>query len=556
MKLTLRASILAQLVVLPLLVQAAAAQNIDYRGNALHLPQGWTPDTRNRWHFISQGTALVPYEWFLALEQPGGGALLSSPANMQRLGFLIELADRDYNPDALPVGFDKVRIDFDEGKHGCWKGNWLGLGCAGCHTGQINYHGHQIRIEGGAGHIDTEHFAKQVGGSIADLAQNGAAFGRFAQRVASLVPTDLPTLQKSFACFAGALQAEKQFYDLVDPGNAKSVPAGFGRLDAHTQGLNVLLAVPFNEPSNYAPLTGPVRYSALWDTPYFDWVLYNASIRQPLARNIAEALGVQAPIKHDTMLQPNVVHRLSMENIVWGQRMLMDLQSPVWPERILGKIDAVKVLRGRQVYAMHCADCHRLIDRTTHAAPGDGRKSCSEIQIPMYDLNTVGTDPQQATTFEQRMISLAKLGVPQEIVSYKVVETVTGKIVTQWVGASPTNAALVDEIDCGRRGEFRAPLAYRARPLNGIWAMAPYLHNGSVPSLDALLLSAKDRPKKFYVGSWEFNPEIVGYETENDFPGDFTFDTTTLGNSNAGHEYGTDLDGEDRKALIEYLKTL
>ncbi len=339
MKLTLRASILAQLVVLPLLVQAAAAQNIDYRGNALHLPQGWTPDTRNRWHFISQGTALVPYEWFLALEQPGGGALLSSPANMQRLGFLIELADRDYNPDALPVGFDKVR-------------------------------------------------------------------------------------------------------------------------------------------------------------------------------------------------------------------------TPVWPERILGKIDAVKVLRGRQVYAMHCADCHRLIDRTTHAAPGDGRKSCSEIQIPMYDLNTVGTDPQQATTFEQRMISLAKLGVPQEIVSYKVVETVTGKIVTQWVGASPTNAALVDEIDCGRRGEFRAPLAYRARPLNGIWAMAPYLHNGSVPSLDALLLSAKDRPKKFYVGSWEFNPEIVGYETENDFPGDFTFDTTTLGNSNAGHEYGTDLDGEDRKALIEYLKTL
>ena len=198
MKLKLRASILAHVVALPLLVQAAAAQNIDYRGNTLHLAQGWSPDTRNRWHFISQGTALVPYEWFLALEQPGGGALLSSPANMQRLGFLIEPADRDYNPDALPVGFDKVRVDFDEGKHACWKGNWLGLGCAGCHTGQINYHGQQMRIEGGAGHINTESFAKQVGRAVVDIARNGAAFDRFAQRVASLVPTDLPTLKKNF----------------------------------------------------------------------------------------------------------------------------------------------------------------------------------------------------------------------------------------------------------------------------------------------------------------------------------------------------------------------
>jgi hypothetical protein len=86
--------------------------------------------------------------------------------------------------------------------------------------------------------------------------------------------------------------------------------------------------------------------------------------------------------------------------------------------------------------------------------------------------------------------------------------------------------------------------------------MAPFLHNGSVPSLYHLLLPPNQRPRTFYVGNWEFDPEIVGYETKNDFPGAFKYDTRTRGNSNAGHEYGTDLNEEDRKALVEYLKTL
>jgi len=84
--------------------------------------------------------------------------------------------------------------------------------------------------------------------------------------------------------------------------------------------------------------------------------------------------------------------------------------------------------------------------------------------------------------------------------------------------------------------------------------MAPYLHNGSVPSLSDLLLPPDQRPKTFYVGNWEFNPAIVGYETASQTP--FLFDTSVPGNSNAGHAYGTDLTNEDRKALIEYLKTL
>jgi mono/diheme cytochrome c family protein len=100
---------------------------------------------------------------------------------------------------------------------------------------------------------------------------------------------------------------------------------------------------------------------------------------------------------------------------------------------------------------------------------------------------------------------------------------------------------------------------YKARPLNGIWATAPYLHNGSVPNLSELLkpASADDpndqRVQKFFVGNREFDPTHVGYQSNE---GPFEFDATLAGNSNAGHEFGTHLNHDQRLELIEYLKSL
>ena len=115
--------------------------------------------------------------------------------------------------------------------------------------------------------------------------------------------------------------------------------------------------------------------------------------------------------------------------------------------------------------------------------------------------------------------------------------------------------------------------AYKGRALNGIWATAPYLHNGSVPTLYDLLLpaqcpandrQAECRPATFQVGSREFDPVKVGIRTEG-YAG-FTFDTRLPGNSNAGHEYGAvavvkgddtnvpALTREERLDLLDYLK--
>jgi hypothetical protein len=101
-------------------------------------------------------------------------------------------------------------------------------------------------------------------------------------------------------------------------------------------------------------------------------------------------------------------------------------------------------------------------------------------------------------------------------------------------------------------------LRYKARPLNGVWASAPYLHNGSVPNLAQLLLPAAERVKQFHVGSREFDPQHVGFDSQ-EAPGTFLFDVSLPGNSNAGHEgpmYGTDLADAEREDLVEYLKKL
>ena len=97
--------------------------------------------------------------------------------------------------------------------------------------------------------------------------------------------------------------------------------------------------------------------------------------------------------------------------------------------------------------------------------------------------------------------------------------------------------------------------AYKARPLTGIWATAPYLHNGSVANLNQLLLPPERRDKVFYVGNREFDPKNVGFVSSQS-EGSFKLDTRLAGNRNIGHNYGAEFTDKQRWELVEYLKTL
>ena len=120
-----------------------------------------------------------------------------------------------------------------------------------------------------------------------------------------------------------------------------------------------------------------------------------------------------------------------------------------------------------------------------------------------------------------------------------------------------------DELNGYRDNGIQAPLAYKARPLNGIWATPPYLHNGSVPNLYALLSPVSERPEKFYLGNREYDPVNVGYRHDR-LEGGFELDTGIRGNHNTGHEFNNGKDGvigrlltpQERKALVEFLKTM
>jgi len=530
---------------------------VQSRSEATYLDQGWGYDTAEWWYHVSQGTVFMPYQWFIALEQASGDELFAATDHLERLGFLADLPSAA-NPRGLPIGFSIRQLDWPSKQY--WKGDWAGFACAACHTGQLRYHGQQIRIEGGRSHIDIETFGDELGAALTATAASVPKFMRFAARVLSTGAATTPDeLQNSFKAFLLEQQARNSLFEAA-PAAALEVPtrSGLGRLDAVHRGGNLLLsAPPMSEPKNYVPTTAPVRYPALWDTPYFDWVLYNASIRQPLARNVIEALGVQAPIDPKTLLSDKIVHGVLMDNVVSIHRSLTKLESPHWPEDLLGKIDLEKARQGEAIYRQTCAGCHTLIDRSTHMPiTGAGATGNAEITVTTVPLDQVKTDPRQATNFATRVVSLERVGGPASIAYMDAAKAVAGGVVEQWKNQSPANAQAESEVNKGRPNEFRGISAYRARPLNGIWASAPYLHNGSVPSLYDLLLPPAYRPKIFYVGSWEFDPVHVGVETGSPFAGAFTLDTRLPGNANSGHEYSTSLTDPEKMALIEFLKTL
>jgi hypothetical protein len=105
---------------------------------------------------------------------------------------------------------------------------------------------------------------------------------------------------------------------------------------------------------------------------------------------------------------------------------------------------------------------------------------------------------------------------------------------------------------------YRKTNGYANVPIDGIWARAPYLHNGSVPNLRALLQSEKDRPAVFYRGYDVYDPQNVGFVSDGPEAQrvGFRVDTGLPGNGNRGHAYGTALKDNEKSDLIEYLRTL
>lgn len=202
---------------------------------------------------------------------------------------------------------------------------------------------------------------------------------------------------------------------------------------------------------------------------------------------------------------------------------LLGLEAPAWPFAV----DAAQAAAGREVFDATCARCHG-----TYGGPG----AADDGAYPnlLVALDEVGTDPVLAT------------GAAQFAGEY-----------VAWF-----NDSFFGELS------FLSPArGYVAPPLDGIWATAPFLHNGSVPTL-AALLDSPTRPR-FFTRSfdtsdydeaalgWRFTPLAAGQDAEPDDDARVRiYDTTQLGYGNGGHTFGDALTAAERAALLEYLKTL
>ncbi|MFZ0705009.1 MAG: cytochrome c [Candidatus Korobacteraceae bacterium] len=538
--------------------------------------QNWTPDQRAWFYHAPQGTELLPYRWFLALEQPqikvfGEVPKFSDTAYLARFGFLPDSAGPQ-NPDALPVGFAKDTItDVNTGQ----RVEVVGLTCSACHTGQLEYRGKGVRIDGGAATVDLASFQTELGYAVAFTDKIPGRFNRFARAVLgdNASDADKQKLRQEFEAFLNAGLAEK---NASDAGNLYAAAGGFGRTDALGRIGNYVFGTELDN-ANLRVANAPASFPPLWYTSWFSWVQYNASIEQPMVRNIGEALGVRARVN---LTDPaklyqstvNVKAQWEMESLLAGATAFNGLKSPPWPAEVFGPIDQAKAQKGAELYKQQCQRCHlppvnspELQDPKYWEA---GQKGHSFLKLNVIPLDEIGTDPREATDWANRTAVTGALGLGT-VTASDGLRAVTGKIRDMQYDALGLTADQRDEWSGFRDAGVVAPLAYRARPLGGMWATPPFLHNGSVPNLYQLLLPASQRDKTFYIASREFDPKNVGYSTAKiDGAFEFRIDQPNdphPGNSNAGHEFsntpgkgviGRELTDEERWSIIEYLKTL
>jgi mono/diheme cytochrome c family protein len=539
---------------------AAKAADVIYSAN------GWTQAERDQYYHLAEGSELIPYTLLANLESSKTHAPFLQ--NIERFGFLPDHTG-PANPLGLPVGLTVTRSR-DAGAAGI---EIVGFNCAACHVAEFTYHGKHVRIDGAPALVDLQGYQMELKDSLDATLKNpgklfalivamekarntpgtpdGSNTGVYAAEpelqsagnvqaapnadpsfhsVSSAVadaakpaaPGSFQERLKNDIAFLKARLAHLQNGKLLVDG---TVP-GPGRVDAFGAARNLLF------PKYALKMQSPVSFPFIWSIPdnigrkpeQFQWIHYDGNTNSILERNIGQALGMGAvydPTTYESTLRIGNLHQLEI--------LTHKLQPAKWPADVLGAIDETKAQQGEQIFNRKCLTCHQ--DR-------------------MFTQMQIGTDPNRANSFGQ---PVAATPFPKAIAP---ILSGLKKRAFADDSISPTEQAAMD----ANPVIWRATAQYLARPLNGIWATAPYLHNGSVPTLYDLL-HPDQRPAKFTTGNREFDPVKIGYQADaaSTGPNIWIYDTAQPGNSNIGHSgeaFGTALPEAQKAALLEYLKKL
>jgi len=526
--------------------------------------QGWSAADRNTFYTTSQGSRMMPYVWFKALRRLDVDQAFAAD-KLQRYGYLPNDPSPVSNPEGLPVGFV---ID------GTAASAYLGMTCAACHTGQLEYRQdgvtRALRLDGAPANVDFQEFLTDLlAASRATLTQPDR-FDAFAREVLGGGYTGAKATQvkDEFGKWVA------QFGEFMD----KSLPAspwGPGRLDAFGMIFNRVVARDLGVVDNFKAADAPVSYPFLWNASRQDRTQWNGGVPSglyihALGRNTGEVFGVFADFAPRRLVPPTKVspavidytkNSVKFDGLQTLEEKIAALRPPPWPRDLFGLDDSLAAL-GKPLFEAHCSSCHAV--QSSVDVPGAWR-------TPVL---AVGTDPKMALN-SARMSDAglltgalrpppaigARIGNPAKAADM-LANTVVGSLLAEaLVPPTPPPAklaqsgvfralrrdfaehlpdenldALLDpKLSAKAKAEamikirafinarlsnlFNPPpavagAAYESRVLNGIWATAPYLHNGSVPNLWELLKPAKDRRTSFMIGSRVFDPKNVGYDTD------------------------------------------
>jgi RoxA-like, cytochrome c-like len=252
------------------------------------------------------------------------------------------------------------------------------------------------------------------------------------------------------------------------------------------------------------------------------------------------------------------------------ENQLARLAPQSWPEDIFGQIDRAKAEAGKGLFVEYCASCHNAWPYRWTEPNKYGKRF---ILVGLTPKSYVGTDRTQSEAIKPFAISgdirkyfpaqfrdkdLLPMRIYFVLLRDSVVETALKQLSLS--EAQAANLHGYRELPTPRPPED----VYKAAPRDGVWATAPFMHNGSVPNLYEILIPAAERTKKFWLGG-DFDPVKVGLDTRAT-SGSSLMDTTLLGNSNAGHSFqegprgngtiGPLLTDEQRWAIVEYLKSI
>ena len=460
---------------------------------------------------------------------------------------------------------------------------WLGITCAACHTKEMRLGDTAYRIDGAPTQGDIQGLLSSLTDALQKTRRDPQKFARFAAKV--LGPNNDSQNQGDLLGQLDGVIADRVAYNLrnfagYNPNLPQQPPPSrYARLDAVGAIVNEVY-FHATRAADVTPISGamladaPVSYPFLWDTPQHDIVQWLGIAKSggpldilSLSRNVGEVLGVFGDIEipeKPSLLHLGYASSVKVAELEQLENQVKTLWSPQWPADF-PKIDQDAAAKGSRLYQTNCVACHALINRT------DPNRKIKAV------MNDSGTDPRASSNFFSRTGPSGKLNgvninfVPftpkfgpiaeaDSMLSNEVIGIIINKL---------GDVALEELRQVGFRGvqprdlpllATRQGARYKSRPLNGIWATAPYLHNGSVPNLDALLRAVADRPTSFTIGVKTFDPVRVGYVT--DAPGFPKYNVINpdgspiVGNSNAGHVFGASFSEDERRWMIEYLKTL